>query len=60
MAQSVKRPTLDLGSGYDLMVCGFRPYVGVHADSVEPAWDSLFPSLSAPPLLSLSLKINKH
>ena len=30
-------------------------------DSVEPIWDSLFPSLSVPPLLPLclSLKINK-
>ena len=29
--------------------------------SVEPAWNSVSPSLSAPPLLlSISLKINKH
>ena len=54
MAQSVKRLTLDFGSGHDLMVRGIEPRVGLCADSVEPAWDFL--SLS---LLSLSLKINK-
>ena len=57
MAQSVKRPTLDLSSGHDLTVCGFEPCVGLCADRVGPAWDSL----SAPPSLThtLSLKINK-
>ena len=62
MAQSVKRPTLDLGSGHDLMVCGFKPCVSLCAHSMELAWDSLSVSLSAPPPLippcSLSLKIN--
>ena len=50
-----------------ISVSGFEPCVGLHADSVEPAWDSLSlpPSLSVPPLimvslsLSLNLKINK-
>ena len=65
MVQSVKCLTLDLGSSHDLMVCEFKPHVGLCADSAEPASDSLSPSLSAPPLLSLSLslslsKINKH
>ena len=50
MAQSVERPTLDLGSGYDLTVHGFEPHVGLYADSVEPASDPISPSLS----LSLS------
>ena len=67
MAQSVKRPTLDFGSGHDLTVRGFEPHVGLSPDSAEPAWGSLFPSLSlslsAPPLLSrflaLSLSQNK-
>ena len=62
MAQSAKRPTLDFGSGHDLMVCEFEPYVGLCADSVGPAWGSLSSSLSLPfPLLMLSLcfKINK-
>ena len=54
MTQSVKCQTLDFGSGYDLMVCGFKPCTGLHADSVEPAWDSLSP-LS----LSTSLSQNK-
>ena len=35
-------------------VC-LSPHVGLCADSTEPAWNSLFPSLSAPPLLALSL-----
>ena len=51
MAQSVKRLTVDFGSSYDFMVCEFQPYVGLCADSMEPAWDSL----SAPPLLECSL-----
>ena len=37
---------------------GIEPYIRVCADSAEPAWDSLSPSLSTPPLLKLSL--NKH
>ena len=69
VAQSVKHPTLGFVSGHDLTVCGFETCVGLHTVSMEPAWDSLCPSLSlsAPPLLafslslplSLSLKINK-
>ena len=61
MAQSGERLTLDFGSGHDLTVCEFQPQVGLRADSMEPAWDPLSPSLSAPPLLmlSLSLKIYK-
>ena len=61
MAQLVKRPTLDLHSGHDLMVQGIEPLIGLCTDSVEPAWDGLSPSLSAPPQLAsvLSLKINK-
>ena len=54
MAQSVKRQTLDFGSGHDLTVREFEPCMGLCADSVEPAWDSLSPFS-----LSLSLKINK-
>ena len=47
VAQSVKRPTL--GSGRDLMVHRTDPHIGLHTVSTEPAWDSLPPSLSAPP-----------
>ena len=41
MAQSVKHPTLNLGSGHDLTVCGIRPRVRLCADRVKSAWDSL-------------------
>ena len=49
MAQSVKCPTLGFGSGHDLMVHEIKPRIGICADSTEPAWDSHFLSLSAPP-----------
>ena len=54
VAQLVKHPTLDFGSGHDLMVHKFEPHTGLHADSPEPAWDSVSPSLFAPSLLSIS------
>ena len=55
--KEVERPTLDLGSGRDLTVREFKPRIGLCAGSVEPAWDSLSPSLSlslCPSQLSLS------
>ena len=56
MAQSVKHPTLDLGSGHDLMVHEIESQVVLCTDSIEPAWDSLSPSLSVPlSMHSLSL-----
>ena len=62
-AQSVKRLTLDFSSGHDLTVCDREPRVGLCADSAEPPWDSLSPSLSLPLLrsksVSLSLKKTK-
>ena len=45
VAQSFQRPTLDFGSGHDLVVCEFEPCIGLRADSAEPAWDSLSPSV---------------
>ena len=54
MAQLAKHLTFDFGSGRDLRVLEFGPREGLCADSMEPAWDSLSPSLSAPPLFSLS------
>ena len=51
----VKRLTLDFDSGHDLTVCGIEPSIGVCADNVESAGNSLSPCLSAPPLHSLSL-----
>ena len=69
VAQLVKRLTLGFGSGYDLMVCEFKPHVRLCTDSKESAWKSLSLPLSAPaPLVlsfflslsfSLSLKINE-
>ena len=57
MTQSVKRPTLDFGSGHDLTVSEFEPRIRLCADNVEPAWDSLSPSLSSTLLLSLSFSL---
>ena len=63
MAQSVKHPTLEFGSGHDLTAHEIEPHIELCTDSMNPAWDSLSPSLSASPqlmhLYSLSLKINK-
>ena len=41
MAQWVKHLTLGFGSGHDLMVHEFEPYIGLSAAVVELAWDSL-------------------
>ena len=56
VAQSVKGLTLDFGSGHHLTVGGFQLRIGLCADSVEPAWDSL----SALPLLALSLALSQN
>ena len=46
--------------GHDLMVCEFKPHMGLAAVSTEPTSDPLSPFLSASPLLTLSFsKINK-
>ena len=54
VAQLVKRPTLDFNSGHDLTVSGLEP----HGSWVLTAQSLLgfSPSLSAPPLLTLSLR----
>ena len=41
MAQPVKGLTLDLSSGHGPTVHEFEPCIGLRADSVETAWDSL-------------------
>ena len=46
MAQWVKHPTLNFGSGRDLTVCEFEPHGRLCADSVAPAWDAFSPCLS--------------
>ena len=48
LAQLVKRWALDFSSGHDLTVHEFEPCIRLCADSVEPAWDSLSPSLALP------------
>ena len=52
--QSFGHLTLGFSSGHDLTVCEFKPCIRLPADGPEPVWDSLSPSLSAPPLLCLS------
>ena len=61
VALSVKPLTVDYGSGHDLTVCEFKPYIGLCTDSVEPAWDSLILPfyLFLPRLCALSLSQNK-
>ena len=49
VAQSVKHQTLDFGSGHDLMVHEMEPHLGLCADSMELALDSLSPAISVPP-----------
>ena len=46
MVRSVKRLTLALGSGHDPTVGEFEPHIGLCADGVNSAWDSVSPSLS--------------
>ena len=61
MAQSVKYLPLGFGSDHDLKVMGLSPTLGSALTTAEPAWNSLSPSPSAPPLFTLSLspKISK-
>ena len=65
MVQSLNHPTLNPGSGHDLMVCETEPCNGLCVDSLEPAWDFFPPPLSLPLphslmcALSLSLSLSK-
>ena len=58
MAHLVKCPTLDFGSGHDLMVRENEPHIGICSGSTQPAWDSLSLSLSALPMHFLSLYLS--
>ena len=51
MAQLVKHLTPDFCSGRDPEVREIESHIGLCAGGVEPAWDSLSPSPSAPLLL---------
>ena len=42
VAQSVKCPTFDFGSGHGLTVRELEPHIGLCADSVEPAWEMFY------------------
>ena len=59
MAQSVKRPTS--AQFMISQVVGLSPALGsvLTAQSLEPAWDSVSPSLSAPPPLVLVLSLSQ-
>ena len=48
----------DFGSGHDLTVHEFKPQIGLSVVSTDLASDPLFPSLSAPPPLVLSLSLS--
>ena len=54
MAQWVKNLSLDISSGHGLTIYELELQLGLCADSVEPAWDSLSPSLPLPCLFSFS------
>ena len=55
MSQSVKRLTLDSGSGHDLTVHGFKPHIKFRANCWETAWNSLSLKIS-----KLKKKKNKY
>ena len=57
VAQSV-HPTPDFGSDGDLTIT-IQVHVGLCAVSTEPAWDSLSPALSAPPMPACSPSLSK-
>ena len=60
VAQSVKRLTLDFGSGQDLTVHEIESCIGLCSGSTDPAWDSLSVPLSLPlPMLMFSLSLSK-
>ena len=59
VTQSVECLSLDFGSGHDLTVHEFDPHIGLCAGSVEPTWDYVSPSLSAPPPFMLCLSLSQ-
>ena len=58
VAHLVKHPTLDFCSGHDLTVGGFKPHIGLCADSSEPGTCFGF-CLSLPLSLPLSLSLSQ-
>ena len=53
----VKHPTVGFGPGHDLMVLEIEVRIGLYADSMEPAWDSLALSVCPSPACALSLSL---
>ena len=61
MAQSVKHPAVDFGSGQDLTVHGIKPHVSLPADRMEPIWDGFIHSfIFSLPLLCVFMFALKH
>ena len=60
MVQSVKHPTLDFGSGQDLLVLEIKSQVQLCTDNAELVRDSLLLSLHPSPTHALSLFPNKE
>ena len=58
MGQSVKHQTLDFRSGHDFAVHVIEPHVGLCTKNMEPAWNSLTPSLSVPLQLMCTLSLS--
>ena len=52
---SVDPPTLDFGTNHDLRIVGSSPGLAPTTLGMDPAWEFLSPSLSAPPHSSPSL-----
>ena len=59
MAQLVKHPTLDLGSGHDLRVCEFKSCIGLCAYGAESGILSLCSSLAVSKQINKLKKKNK-
>ena len=59
MAQLVKCPILDFGSGHDLTVYELESLVGLQANSVESSWDSLLSLPLSLPFLQVHGSLSK-
>ena len=55
VAQLAKCPTLNNGSGHNLMNREIELHIGLCTDRIEPAWDFLSPLFALPSASSCSL-----
>ena len=62
VAHLVNCPTIDFGSGHDLMVFEIEPHTWLCADSADPAWDSfsLCPSPAHTCVHSCALSLSQN